>query len=437
MQFTRSQFIILGSILLVFFLMVGIFTGIIPGLQNPKQKPPQLKMAMWGIEDESFFRDNFNEYEKLRPSINIEYEQQDPATYENDLINALAAGNGPDIAMFHNSWLPKHVNKLIPVDETQLSLKNLAELYPSVIEQDFTSSEKIFALPLYIDTLTLFYNQDIFDKNGIALPPKDWLDLQNLIPKLRQKDTSDNLVKMAAAIGGSEKSIDKASDLLMLLMLQAGAKMTNDDFTAATFADNLTGSLPGQDALNFYKKFSDPTDLYYTWNDNAGYSLDSFAKGNTAMIFNYAANRKKIKIINPFLNFKISEMPQPSESPKAVNYADYWGLAATNNAKNSEWAWDLILFLTVNDAAAERYLTASQNPPALRSLIQKYINHPEFSVFAKQALSARSWPQIEKEQIKDIFSRMISATINNELDTSTALSQAQNEVTELMRKTKK
>ena len=437
MKSTRFQLIILGSILFVVFLAIGIFTGIIPGARDLKAKPPQLKITIWGMENEDFFRDNFIAYEQLRPNIQTEYKQLDLSSYETDMVNALATDSGPDIIMVNNSWLPKHLNKLIPVNETQLNLKTLGELYPSVIEQDFAPGGKIFALPLYMDTLALFYNQDIFDKNGIALPPKDWLDFQNLIPKLRQKDTSGKLVKMAAAIGGSDKNIDGASDLLMLLMLQAGAKMTNDEFTEASFADNVAGALPGQDALNFYKKFSDPADLYYTWDNSLEKSLDSFAKEDTAMIFNYATRRKNIKTINPFINFKVTEMPQPSGSQKAVNYADYWGLAVTNNADNSEWAWDLVLYLTANDTAAEQYLKASQNPPALRSLIQKYLNHPELGVFAKQALSARSWPQINEKQIRNIFSKIISAVTANELDVSAALYQAQDEVSELMQKEKR
>jgi len=433
MNLTRPQLIIIGSAVFIILLFAGIFTGVLPGTRQLREKPPELTLTVWGIDEQELFLENINAYEILRPNVRVDYEELDPATYEEKVINALAAGAGPDIIMFHNSWLAKHYNKIVPAVDAQLNLKTLKEIFPSVVEQDFAPDGKIRALPLYIDTLALFYNQDTFDKNGIAIPPKDWLDFQNLLPKLRERDSAGRIIKAGAAIGGSEKTIAKSADLLMLLMLQAGAKMTDEEFTQATFASNVAGSLPGVDALNFYAKFTDPKDIYYTWNDSLEYSLDSFTRGSTAMIFHYARERKNIKSKNPFLNFKTGEMPQPTGAEKAVNYPDYWGLAVTNNSKNQDWAWDLILYLTANDVAAETYLKTADRPPALRSLIQKYANHPELGAFAKQALSARSWPQIDKDAIRLIFSDMISATISGQLDSQAAAAQAERQVTELMK----
>lgn len=423
----------IGSVLFVVFLLVGIFTGILPGTRGKIEELPSLTLKVWGIENRPAMQDIISGYENLRKNVRVEYEEINPATYEQDVINALATGSGPDIVMFHNSWLPKHYNKIVPLKEEQMNMVTLQETFPTVIEQDFTGNGKIFALPLYIDTLALFYNQDTYDKNGVALAPKDWLELQNLVPKLRQKNASGKITKPAVGLGGSEASVNNAADLLSLLMLQAGAKMTDEAFTQATFSTNVEGSLPGLDALNFYSKFTDPEEIYYTWTDDNEYSLDSFAKGDTAMIFAYGAQKDSIKSKNPFINFKVAPMPQPTGGEKAVNYADYWGLAVTSNSKNPDWAWDAVLYLTANQEPAEKYLIATKHPPAMRTLIQKYVNDPELGVFAKQALSARSWPQIDKQATRNIFSQMISATINNELTAQDAITQAEREVTELMK----
>lgn len=433
MNLTRSQLIIIGSALLIILFIIGVATGIIPGLRSNRERPPELTLTIWGIDSRVLFNDNILGYTALRPNVRVNYEEINPATYEQDLINALAAGRGPDVVMFHNSWLPKHYNKIVPVKSEQLLLSSLQQQFPEVIEQDFAPDGQIFALPLYIDTLALLYNRDTFDRTGIALPPKDWLEFQSLIPKLIQKNEVGNITRPAAAIGGSGASIDKASDFLMLLMLQAGARMTNEDFTQATFAQNIGEFLPGVDALNFYTKFSDPRDEFYTWNDSQEYSLDNFARGNTAIIFNYAYQQENIRDKNPFLNFRPAEMPQPSGSVRAVNFPDYWGLAVTNNSKNPDWAWDLILYFTANETAAENYLTVSNRPPALRTLIQKYANHPDLGVFARQALSARSWPRIDKVLVDNLFSDMIRATITGQLDLSAAVVQAERQITELMR----
>jgi len=432
MQLTRSQIIIIGSVLFIAFLFIGVLTGIIPGTRRNLERPPEINLTVWGTDSRGIMSDNILAYEAFRTNVKISYEEISASTYERDVINALAAGRAPDIIMFHNTWLPKHFDKIIPVDSSQFDFKSLQDLFPTVVEQDFASGETIYALPLYIDTLVLFYNQDSFNRAGIAVPPRDWLDFQNLIPKLIQKDQFGNLVRPAAAIGGSNDSIDNASDILMLLMLQAGARMTNDDFTQASFSRTVNNISPGVDALAFYTKFTDPRDEFYTWDENFGYSLDSFIKGDTSMIFGYGEQRKDIQNRNPFLNFRAGEMPQPTGSERSVNYPNYWGLAVANSSQNPEWAWDFILYLTANESAAETYLQLANRPPALRSLIQRYTNHPELGIYAKQALSARSWPQIDSARIASIFSDMIKAVINNQLDFVTAINQGERQVTELM-----
>lgn len=432
MNLSRSQIIIISSVVFVILFFVGIFTGVLPGSRIFTQKPADVTLTVWGIDDKEFLQSGIVDYEALRTNVMVKYEEINPANYEQKVLNALAAGTGPDVIMFSNSWLLKHFDKIVPVAETQLNKKSLQELFPTVVEQDFAPNDKIYALPLYIDTLALYYNVDTFDKRGIALPPEDWLDFQNLIPKLLGKNSDGSISRAAAAIGGTNDTVDKGSDLLMLLMLQAGAKMTNDDFSVASFAQGVGQSTPGIDALSFYAKFSNPEDIYYTWNESLDYSLDSFANGDTAMVFNYASAKDTIKSKNPFLNFKVAAMPQPAGSDKAINYPNYWGLAVTKNSQNADWAWDFVLYMAANDMEAEKYLTASNRPPALRVLIKKYAEHPTLGVFAKQALSARSWMQLDADQDTGIFSEMVKSVLNGQLTVNEALFQAERQVTEVM-----
>lgn len=435
---SRSQIVIIGFAVFVVVVIAGLATGIIPGLRRETERIPRITLTMWGVDDPAFFNDNLRAYEQFRNGIKVSYEKVSQQTFERDLVNALASGRAPDVIMFHHTWLWKHGDKIRPIDQSQLNLKTLRQIFPQVVEDDFVVDGFTYALPLYLDSLALLYNQDLYDKNGIVLPPKDWLEFQNLIPKLRQKTPENKLVRPAAALGGSGKTIDKIADLVSLLMMQAGAKMTDPDLTEATFSYADADRNPGLDALTFYLKFSDPNNLYYTWNEEQDYSLDSFAKGETAMIFGYNETRKNLRATNPFLNFRAGEMPQPTNTPesKFVNYADYWGLAVPHNSQNTKWAWDLILYLTTNDAIAEQYLLASDRPPATRTLIRDYLDHPELGVFAKQALTARSWPQVDQNRIAVIFSDMIKAILNRQLSMETALFQAADEVTAIIKERK-
>ena len=97
-------------------------------------------------------------------------------------------------------------------------------------------------------------------------------------------------------------------------------------------------------------------------------------------------------------------------------------------------AWDFILLLTTNQDNAKAYLQETQKPPALRFLINEYLNDPEIGVFAKQILTAGSWPQIDNNKIETIFSDMIESVISGRQTATTALDQAEAQISQLMRK---
>lgn len=426
----RAQIIIIAAVALVILILGGLF---IFGGRDETEKPPAIELTVWGVEPRDSFNEGLNNYRAFRTNVRVDYEEINPANYESELLNALAAGQGPDVLMFKSAWLPKHYNKIAPVGDSQFNLAQLQQLFPMVAEQDFAPDGLIYALPLYIDTLAFYYNTDIFNTAGVAVPPATWLDFQNLVTKLRQIDAQKNITRAAAAIGGSAKSVDAAGDILSLLMLQSGAEMTDKDFTRATFGDFVGDIRPGEIALDFYTKFSDIGSAFYTWNDNLGSSLDSFASGKTAMMFNYLSQKTYLQNKNPFLKFKILPMLQPSVSGSAVNYASYWGLAVSNKSAVPEWAWDMVIFLATDELTAESFLKTTGHSPALRSLIQKHLNDPELGIFAKQALSARSWPRTDEQSVANIFSQMIESVNSRQLESRNALDQAEAQVTELIR----
>lgn len=440
MNLSKNQIIVIGGVGLIVLFFILLFLGVIPGLKKSNTGGnfgtigggSETVVNFWGIADSDdnvkAIRAVIEEYQKINKGVRIDFTPFDDAkNYEKTLLNALATGKAPDIIAFHNTWLTKHYDKIIPISETVFPLSALQQLFPQVVEQDFVlrQDEKSFivALPLYIDTLALLYNKDVFDAKAISLPPTTWQTFQNLVPYLREVNLLNQITKPASAIGGSEKNIDNASDLLNLLMMQFGSKMI-DDYGKSSFGRE------GLPALNFYLQFSNPNSPYYTWNENLRYSLNSFSDGSTAMIFDYASRIPLIKAKNPYFNVGIAPMPQffGAAQDKPINYANYWGLSVSNQSRQSDLAWNFILFVSANPQTAEIYLQNSKKPPALRSLIQKYINDPELGVFSRQALTARSWRQPDGNAIKQIFSNMIESILSGKISPKQGLEQAENEI---------
>lgn len=424
MPFTSQQKkIILGIMVFMMFFAALLYFGSRPG------NGPKAELVFWGVGDSrSVFETAISGYESAHPNIKIKYQQIDESDYEKELLNAQAAGQGPDIFMFHNTWLPKHYNKIVPASAEQISLVSFRNFFPQVAEQDFVSNNQIYALPLSIDTLALFYNKNIFDNKHIALPPTTWDEFKADILKIREIKSNGNLSKSAASIGGTLKSIPNATDILSMLMLQFKTKMTDDAFSEAAFS-----SPEGLKALDFYMQFAKSAGTYYTWNDSFKNSIDSFANNQTAMIFAYSSEIPKIKAKNPLLNFGIQPAPQFTKD-ESVNYANYWGVAVSKKTGYKKEAWDFSLALTTDIGNALNYITMTGKAPALRSIIDVNLTNQNFGVFSGQALTARSWPQIDSTEVRKIFNNMIELVLTSRLTTNKALSEADDQVTNLMRR---
>src|SRR3989344_1663984 len=417
----RSQIIIIGVAVVLVVGFALLYFGIIPGFKSVEKVQP-VTLNFWGVgDDRTAFSEVIYDYQKENPHVKINYKQLSEISYEQELLNAMAASEPIDIIMFQSSWLPKHFDKIVPVSQMQFSFTNFQNLFPTVAIQDFAPDQIIYAIPLYMDTLAMIYNRNDFDSKAIAIPPRNWADFQNVVSKL----------KKPVAIGGTNKSIANASDIISLLFLQSGSTVVDPEFKQAIF------SLNGDNVVSFYTQFTNPKSPYYTWKDSYPYSIDSFAAGNTAIIFGYQDQLEKIEERSPFISYGIALVPQPTASAQTVNWAKYRGLAVARNSQNPEEAWKFILFMTTNATESEKYLKRSSRVHALRSLINKYLDDPKLGVFARQALSARSYPQVDDKAIGAIFSDMINSIITNQLSPYSAVIKAEGEVNQLISRRKR
>ncbi len=412
-----------------------ILVLVVTNLQKGNQALGAAKLLVWGTESPRNFDVLKTAYKKFRPNIELSYAQVAEETYDEKLLEALALGEGPDVFLVKNHSLLKDKAKLAPLNLADFGLIKLRALFPQAVEQDFVSAGKIYALPLYLDTLALYFNKDLFDQAGIVYPPTTWEEFQEIIPSLRRVDEVQNIIEAGAAIGGSGKSIAYSSDILNALMLQNGALMVSKDLSRATFSENDRQS-PGFQAFSFYLQFSNPLSPYYSWNDYFGDALTSFGQGKVAMVFGYYSDLKNLRDKNPFLNIGVARLPQVNLE-KAVDYSKYVGLGVSKRSRYQAQAWDLVVFASTDKEYHQNYYNnVSKRPPALKSLISQLVTHPEMEVFARQALTARSWSQVDGEKVDQIFSDAIESVIWGRSDAEQALGQAEEKVTQVLKSRK-
>ncbi len=88
-----------------------------------------------------------------------------------------AAGTPPDVAWHGPEWFPGVVSKGIyrPIDAylAKQAKADIADFFPRVMEQ-YQWEGKQYGIPASITVMTLFYNKDLFDREGIAYPDSSW-----------------------------------------------------------------------------------------------------------------------------------------------------------------------------------------------------------------------------------------------------------------------
>jgi len=423
-EFTKEQTIFLAVGVGLILVLLLVFVGVLPGGRGGEE---QTELTIWGLdEDTRIWRTTISRFRNSYPDVSVNFMEIDPENYESELLNALAANKGPDVFMFNSKWFVEHGDKVVPAPSTKITASTFAGLFPQVVEEDFVSSDRIYAMPLSVDTLALLYNRDIFDKKGVVFPPKTWSEFEEAVAKIRVFQNGA-ITEKAAAIGGTSKSVSNAVDLVGLLMMQHGSTIVNENFTRASLGRE------GEAGLTQYTKFANPQDPLYTWRDSFGSSDESFANEEVAMVFAYPSDVKEIQDKNPFLDFEISKIPQVNvDNP--VNFANYWGLAVSSGSQSPDAAWDFVIFATTDKTSAEDYASQVGHAPALRFLIDNYLNNPDVGIFAEQALTAQSWPQVNDDEIDTLFNDMIRSVIEGEATVNKAISSARAEITELIRR---
>ena len=435
-NFTQKQIIIIGGIALI--VIVGAILFFLNIRSTPASQQP-IKVTIWGTDSQQAFNDLIGAYAGPGSGTQsqITYVQIAPAQYQTKLLAAFAAGVGPDMFEIPNHDLSQWESVAAPIPVSLATTFNQVTLqseFPDVVSQDFVSGGGaagggyIYALPLSIDTLAMIYNKDLFNTAGIASVPTTWEGLQADLPKLRVENAQGQVTQAALALGGSEKSIADAPDIIFLLMMQNGAQMNSTDGSSVTFATGADGSgtnSAGINAFNYYLQFANENDQNYTWNEGMGDSLASFEQGKTAVIFDYSSAIPAIRAAAPFLYYGVAPMPQPASSTVVVNYAKYNGLAVSRASTQIAGAWNFIINLTTSAADENIYTKDTGAPPALRSVIAADESNPALSVFAAQALTAQSWHESNSETIDNIMNTAIQNVLNGAADSTTALTQAQ------------
>jgi len=440
-----------------------------------KQAPPayQVGLEVWGLFDDSdAYQEALSAYRQVATAhlSSVEYRKMTPETYRDDLLNAFAEGNGPDVFLIRSSWLPLIRNLIVPAPAYQVTEKEFRDAFVDVVADDLVVDGEIYGAPLSVDSLALYYNKSLFNAAGITSPPSTWDELIADSVILNSLDENGRFDRSAISLG-TARNINRSTDILLALATQYGLASRNDGFSDSV----SVSSEPMRQALSFYSGFSEIGSGRYSWNPDQHYSVDAFYEGNLAMMINYSWQIDAIRRKNGKLDFGTAPFPMLTEGEPS-NYANYWMFVVAKNKSAPSTgnqqatfpvdrysdiriheSWQFLKYLTfphpdgkivlrnaldlasvaevpISVDPAKSFLLKTGQPAARRDLVEVQKADPFLAPFATGNLVARDWRVGETEQVEEILADTIESVNRGERTVESALSSAESRINPIQRK---
>lgn len=410
--------IYIGTIFIT-IIVVLIFLGVIPGLRDLTFTS---NIIVWGTYPKETFQSAFDAWRKENPTVSIIYEQKSPSGYREQILEAIATGNTPDIIMLPDTLLHTMQNKLSTVPPLLMTERGYIDTFAD-IANIFLQNTQIYGIPFAIDPLILYWNRDFFAGESIALPPATWDQFLTDARRLTKRTETGNLTRAGAAMGLTS-NIPEALDIVSLLIIQGGTSIIDPSTHAVTLGEtrltNKINTSPTETALRFYADFSKREKTSYTWSHTFPKPQDAFVREDLAMFIGRASAFESLSQQAPHVNVGISPVPQYSQTPYKIGYGRVMAFAVPLLSQNQSTAWRVATFLADPEQAS---LIASSLwlAPARRDLLGLGHSFPPFSVFYEEALRARTWYDPDPVLSNPIFTNMIeSATAGRDAKTAAA-----------------
>lgn len=339
---------IMGKIITFLVFLAALVYVVLPPSSEPfRQKDDPKTLHFWGVYDvQEIYSPVIEAFEKTHPGFEIAYKQfSNLDEYHEVLTRQLVSGKGPDIFLFSDEKRGDYVPYINPTSS------QYAEGFPEYVKEKLTTNRLLFGLPLWVDSLVLYYHKRYYP-DGIA---PLWHDFAEQTKK----------VSIGGIAMGRLDNIRSGWDMLNALFLQKEVKISGKPENAV------------YDVLEFYTRFAYPIDPYFNWNENLNRDypdaeVDSFAREKVAAVAGYAplynfiitkSDQLRSDNARSISREEIGVAPFPQFSSERSKYlGKYYFLSVSLHSKYPNEAWEFIRLLT-NETNAAYYQQATNRTP--------------------------------------------------------------------------
>lgn len=338
---------------------------------------------------------------------NVNYVYFDPDRFDEALVNALADQAGPDLVLLSHEKLAQMRRRIQPFGYDSFPVRDLRNLYLDGA-QIFALSDGMYAFPIAVDPMVMYWNRDILATEGFLEPPRNWESLINTyFPELIQRDFDRSIQRGVVAMGEYE-NVRNSFGIVSSLLLQGGAAGVTESGPTryqVQLEGNVAGGNPLVATADFYTRFGKPSDTLYSWNRSFESDRTEFIAEDLVFYFGYGSEGRQLERINPNLNFDIAAFPQQANVTVRRNYGKFYGLSLMRTTDNQAGALAVIQNLG-NQEVSVQIAQAANMVPVWRGVVAQGSNDIYGRVAYDSSYISFGWLNPDIEDTNDAFNTM-------------------------------
>jgi hypothetical protein len=214
---------------------------------------------------------------------------------------------------------------------------------------------------------------------------------------------------------GEFNNVRNSFGVMSMLLTQAGSGgvVESERGYEIKLQESIAGAInPLRTAIEFYTRFSQPANSYYSWNRSLPQDRAAFVGEDLVFYFGYASEAREIERLNPNLNFDIAEVPQGAAASVRRTYGQFYGLALLRSSDNSNAAYAVMAQLNSPQQATDIAVNSGLAPVS-RQAISAGSNDTYGRIAFASAGIAYGWLNPDVSTTNQIFATMSSDVNQN------------------------
>lgn len=274
------------------------------------------------------------------------------ADYYTKLLPALAAGSGPDVFNLRDVDVPRYrdfgvIQPLITDHE-----KATQEFVAGTIGYLMDEGGILYGFPTGVQTVTLFYNTEIFEAAGIEEIPETWDELIRVAQQLTKYDENGMMIQSGLAHGDY-------GPVIWSFLSQGTEEWLSEDGKALFNTPEV---------LEAFTFVTDWITKYKVESYDFGSRWSAFRDQSLAMVMAHPGMLGSFRTTHPDLPFGIAEIPTKNKDDVKKNVQTSWAFVVSANTKHPEFASEWLAFLS-SEKVQRRWTTETGTLPSRYSLV--------------------------------------------------------------------